>query len=752
MAGCAQLLWIPDIDVGGIWFFLSVVICYGIGRFWPGFKTYGYGYLSGLLLVLVVANSQQQQQLTIKEHRTVNAVITNLPVASSHKISFIIETTDRQTLLVSHYRGYQNQSVPSNPPDYRPGDQYRFDLLLKPPHGTANGVGFDRERWLFRHGIDALATIQNAVKVEHTRPGWRLSLKIKMNQWRHHVSAQLDRYFSEPRSNALLHALSIGDKSRFEPQDHKLFQATGTAHLIAISGLHIGMVGAIGAGLGWLLFTLFPQQHLPRPLLQVTIGFMLAAAYAALAGFAVSTQRALIMLAVYAGFKWLRRSAYAWDVWSISLLLVLVLDPLNVLDNGFWLSFWAVAVLIFAFQGRSSQHPKWLDFIKIQWLLLIGMMPLSLLQFGSLKLLAPLVNVIVIPLMTVLFIPFLLLTLLWLQISGSIPIVLVDYMNFISALFWRFLDQFKSIDVTALAWPVQGVWSLGLLTLAAIILLLPKAIPQRLWGLVLIAIALWPQTNRPQPGHFQADILDVGQGTSVLIQTQNHQLLYDVGARFPSGFNFADAVIVPLLRQNRIDVVDTVILSHKDNDHAGAYPNLAQAISIGQTLSTDGRFKACIKGQQWQWDGVQFEVLSPYNLKPYLKNNSSCVLKISTAETTLLLTGDIEQAVEYRLTLHHPLAIQSDILLIPHHGSNTSSTPEFVAAVNPTIALNSSGAFNQFNHPTEKIKAVYKNQNIPILDTQTSGRITLTSPVNKQEPFKIIQFRQHNPRFWRNRL
>lgn len=742
-------MWLPNLTVGGIWFLAGAVVCAITIRLWPRFTPYGLGYLSGLLLVLVSANSQQKQQITRMEHRSIQAVITDLPVVSPHKTSFILETADHQKILVSHYRGFQTRSATTPIPDYKPGEQYHFEVLLKPPHGTANGVGFDRERWLFRHGIDAVGSIQQVRQSENLRPAFRTSLSIKINQWRHHVSGQLNRLFPDSRSNALLHALSIGDKSRFEPQDHRLFQTTGTAHIIAISGLHIGMVAAIGAGLGLLLFAVFPQQRLPRPLIQVMIGLSLAVAYAALAGFAVSTQRALIMLSVYACFKWIRRSAYAWDVWSVSLLLVLISDPLSVLDNGFWLSFWAVAVLIFAFQGRPTSSPNWLNFIKVQWLLLIGMMPLSFLQFGNLKLFTPLVNLIAIPLMTVLLIPFLLVMLFWLHLSPDVPMILVNHLDSVSRLFWRLLDWFDTMAVTPISWSVYGIWSLVLLTLAAIILLMPKAIPQRFWALLLIPIALWPQTDRPAVGHFRADILDVGQGTSVLIRTRNHHILYDVGARFPSGYNFADATIVPLLKHHRIHYLDRVILSHKDNDHAGAYPALNKAIKIGQTLSTDGRHMPCVAGQTWTWDQVRFEIISPYNLQPYLNNNSSCVLKVNGSGFSFLLTGDIEQAVEYRLSHHHRQQIQSDVLLIPHHGSNTSSTSEFVSAVNPQLAINSSGAYNQFKHPTSQVSAVYASLNIPIIDTQNSGRITLTTSHDSMDEFQIEQFRQQNPRFWR---
>lgn len=699
--------------------------------------------------MLIAANSQKLEQITHPQERTVTAYINDLPVVATDKVSVKVKLAKtNETFLLSYYQPYQ-ADLGIQRPSFKPGDYYRFELSLKPPHSNANGVGFDRERWLFRHGIDAIGSIRSWQKLEPGHINLTQRIKVSINQWRYRVSELLDLDIQDERTNALLHALSIGDKSRFEPIDYHLFQTTGTAHLIAISGLHIGMVAAIGAALGWLMFWLLPQQRLPRPLLQVIVGLCLATGYAALAGFSVSTQRALIMLAVYGWFKWRRRTAYAWDVWSLSLLLVLLLDPLNVLDSGFWLSFWAVAVLILAFQGVPASARKVTGFIKIQWLLLIGMMPLTLLQFGSLKIWAPMVNLLVIPLMTFLYVPVMLMTLLIASITGHIPHLLATYLTYVSSKFWQLLQHFSQLDFAFMSWPINNAWSFLLLTLAAIILLLPKAVPQRYWAVLLIPMALWPPLNSLNMGQFKAEFLDIGQGTSVLISTQNHHLLYDVGARFPSGFNMADAVILPMLKQLRINQLDRVILSHDDNDHSGSYPNLAEGMTILETLSTDGFHIDCIVGQKWQWDGVNFEVLSPYNLIPNFKNNSSCVLKVSTATTSLLLTGDIEQAVEYRLRKHHPEAIVSDILLIPHHGSNTSSSPEFVAAVKPQLAINSSGAYNQFKHPTEQIKAVYNNLNIPMVDTQNSGRITVTTPLNSDDELKIEQFRQLHPRFWR---
>ncbi len=739
LLGVAQILWLPQVDDLLLWVIALIILACSILRIRYSNLTSMLFFLSGMLYSLTVCQIQSQSELTFVQQDHFQGRIESLPKHSATKVSFISTHPGTQQKFLLNW--YKNNNTSS--PDFMAGGLYQFEVKLKPPHGMVNGVGFDREKWLFRNRIDGIGTIQSMQLIE---PPKLLSMHA-LNLWRAQTSDFIDSAFTNPRVNGLIHALSIGDKSHFEHQDFQLFQNTGTAHLIAISGLHIGMVAALGWIIGGLLFKLFPQQRIPRPLIQLAFSLVLATIYAALAGFAVSTLRALIMLVVLSIFKVLRRPGFAWDVWSVSLMVVLLLDPLNVLDAGFWLSFTAVAVLILTFSGVSNTNNSFTDFFVMQWRLLLGMLPLSLLVFAKINLFAPLINLVMIPLMTFLIVPLIMLMLFVSMAFNSAPDLLIDLLSascqfFIDTLSWFELHTASPINLKA-----TTTWQTILLITGTCIMILPKAIPQRFWGLVLVLMAVTPIKSTSTKGHFKAYFLDVGQGLSVVIRTENHTFIYDVGAAYDSGFNMADAHIIPFLKHHNINHLDGLMLSHQDNDHAGAAKFLSQKMPIKETWGTHADHKPCIAGTQWQWDGIQFNIISPYNLTPYLKNNSSCVLKISNKEHSLLLTGDIESPVEYRLSQFDSAFIQSDVLLVPHHGSNTSSTDIFINAVKPQLAINSSGKYNPFGHPTQAVRQAYDQQHIPFIDTQNSGMITLhTYP---QLHFQLL--RSEAPKIWRKK-
>ncbi|TDR19307.1 competence protein ComEC [Marinicella litoralis] len=697
-------------------------------------------FISGVLYAMLACQIQLQSEIETPQKRSFQGRIESLPKHTAQKVSFISSHSEsKQSFLLNWYSKGQSKQV-----DFEPGNLYQFEVSLKPPHGMANGIGFDREKWLFRNRIDGIGTIKSMDLIaEKTRP---LSSNI-LNQWRATTGKSIDQHFKEQRINGLIHALSIGDKSHFEHQDFQLFQNTGTAHLIAISGLHIGMVALLGWLLGGLVFQLLPQQIIPKSLIQIYLGLLFAVLYAALAGFAVSTQRALIMLLVYALFKIFRRASYAWDVWSTSLLAVLLLDPLNVLDAGFWLSFTAVAVLILSFNGISNTHSRTSNFIVMQWRLLLGMLPLSLLVFSRVNLLAPLINLLMIPLMTFLLVPMIMLLLIIGTLFNFMPETLIDLLSWSSQLFLDLLTWFAHHASWPIHVAVNSWWQLALLGMGTTLFILPKAIPQRFWGLPLILMAIIPIEDRIKLGQFNAYFLDVGQGLSVVIKTQSHQLIYDVGSAYESGFNMADAITLPWLQQQNITDLDALVLSHQDNDHSGAEDSLLDNTSVETIWGTEKHHLPCIAGTQWQWDNVTFSFLSPYNLTPYLKNNSSCVLKISGTDFSLLLTGDIETPVEYRLSQAAPELIQADVLLVPHHGSKTSSSAEFIQAVNPQLAINSSGKYNPFNHPAKQVVDQYTQLGIPLIDTQDSGMITL----NTYPTLQYKRFRNESVRIWRKK-
>ena len=693
----------------------------------------------GLFWVSLSGQIHQWDQLKVPvSGQSLTVEIQGLIKSSDERHQIIVrEIKDNKQYLLNLYSAH---AVP-----WQAGDVLSVVANLKPPHGTVNTAGFDRERWLFRRQIVATGTIKS----------WQLKRTSTINpihhisRWRAQVISNWQESISKPKVRALLMALSVGDKSQFGREDFKRFQDTGTAHLVAISGLHIGMMAAVGYGLGWLLFAFWPTERLPRPKIQALSAWIMAAAYAVLAGLAVPTLRALLMLSVYLLFQFIKRQAYAWDVWCLSLFVLVLLDPLGVLDLGLFLSFGAVAILIFAFQGRGhaaeqrhgSKVGKGLTWLKAQWVLLLGLMPLQLMMLGRVNWVAPLVNFLAIPLMTFMVVPLLFVVMLWQLIVGTPPDFLITVLVGLCDGFYLMLGWFESLphvsmEVVALLW-----WQWLLLVLVLFIVLLPRAIPQRFWVLMLLIPLMFKNDNPIPSGYFNVQFFDVGQGLAVAIHTQNHHMLYDVAAAYDSGFNWAEAVIVPGLKQQGIKQLDAVVVSHQDNDHAGGLPFLINEIPTAKIYGTLAGQTPCIKGVQWQWDGVTFEVLSPYNLKPYLKNNSSCVLKVHAATGSLLLTGDIESAVEYRLSQQDE-HLKSDVMLMPHHGSKTSSTDEFIAKVGAQWVVNSSGQYNPFHHPAAAVMARYE---VPVFDTQSSGQITATN-------FPRWQFdslRESNPKVWR---
>lgn len=684
----------------------------------------------GLLWVLWSVDKQQARQLseTVKD-QTLSVVVNGLVKSTAERHQIVAKgTTSNHTYLLSLY---SKQPVP-----WQSGDVLTVKVNLKPPHGTLNETGFDRERWLFRQGISAVGTIKSwiAQKTTSQHP------MHAVHRWRASVAEQWKRLVTDPEVRALLLALSVGDKSQFDREDFQRFQDTGTAHLIAISGLHIGMMASLGYGLGWLLFAFWPQQQLPRPQLQTVCAWVLALLYALLAGLALPTLRALLMLSVYLLFKLMKRQAYAWDVWSLSLFLLLLFDPLGVLDWGLFLSFGAVAVLILTFQGVKHNSRWWL-WLKAQWVLLLGLLPLQWLILGRITWAAPLVNFIAIPLMTALVVPllFLVMSIQWL--FDVVPELFLVCLTLLCQGFFALLDVFQSLSILSLDVPKLYVWQWALLLLTLLVMLLPKVVPQRSWALLLLT-PLFFNWREPLPdGHFRVQMFDVGQGLAIAVHTENHHMLYDVGAAYDSGFNWVEAVLVPGLKAQGINSLDALVVSHQDNDHAGGLPYLKNSMPIDVIYGSEDSQQACIQGLKWQWDGVNFEVLSPYNLTPYLRNNSSCVVKIHSKHGSVLLTGDIESAVEFRLVAQNQ-DLHSDVLLMPHHGSNTSSTEAFIQAVSPQWVVNSSGKFNPFKHPSPAVMSRY---DVPVLDTQDLGQINLST----YPEWHHTSIRKTSPKLWR---
>ncbi|WP_395374775.1 DNA internalization-related competence protein ComEC/Rec2 [Marinicella sp. W31] len=734
MAGVSHISWISSISF--VWTCILLACCYVL-RYKNRLITVSYLIL-GVGYAQIYCHFQLQEKLTqpLSEPLTITGTIIKLPDTDDRRARFLFTANDTpHKNILLHW--YWNESNPVQ--NIKSGQEWQFQVALKPPHGLANEAGFDYARWLFRHGIDALGTVRSGKLLSTQTFSWN-----HIHHFREQVRDWVNEHFTQQPARGLVKALTIGDRSDIPHTQQQLLQTSGAAHLLAISGLHIGIAATLGYHLGWLVFYLFRPRSLLRPDIQSMTALLCALFYALLAGFSIPTLRALLMLSVVLLTLQRRRTIYSWDIYAMALFLVLIYDPLSVLDAGFWLSFAAVMVLLLAFRGRPKL-PPWLSFVQAQWAILIGLLPLSVLLFGGIQGIAPIVNVLLIPLMAILLMPLLFLMLGLAGVFSTTPDILIQTIELCIEIFNRIMQHIGQWDWLSWSFPVQSVWAWLGLILFAIIMLIPAVIPKRWLAWIFVLPSIFT-INRDIPENVaEITTFDVGQGLSVLIRTRHHSLLYDTGAASPSGFSMANAVIIPALKKANIQKLDKIILSHADNDHAGGYSELAKQFRIEQTLASFDGFEACFYGHTWVWDGVFFEILSPYNITPYLGNNSSCVLRISTSLHSVLVTGDIESPVEYRLQQRWQDQLNTSILLVPHHGSNTSSTDAFLDAVNPRLAVNSSAFANRFNHPTPSVKTRYQQRNIPFLDTQTYGMIK----IRLAKTSHIHCFLESHQRLWR---
>jgi competence protein ComEC len=428
----------------------------------------------------------------------------------------------------------------------------------------------------------------------------------------------------------------------------------------------------------------------------------------------------------------------------LALLLVLILDPWAVLAIGFWLSFGAVALLFYVGTARVGEVRGWRATLAqwgaTQWAVTVGSLPLLLLFFQQFSLVSPLANALAIPLVSFAITP---LALLFAVLPWP-PLLFFDH--------WLMAQLMGLLEWLAL-WPVwqqsaPPLWASLVGGLGVLWLLLPHGFPARWLGMCLLLPALFFPAPRPATGEAWIEVLDVGQGLAVVVRTADHALLYDTGPLYSAESDAGQRIVVPYLRATGVKQLDTMVVTHRDKDHSGGVVAVQEALPIVRTLSSVAELsgEACVAGQHWAWDGVRFAVLHPeanvYE-KPVRKtNNVSCVLSIENAAGRVLLTSDIEAVDEQALLARSPAALRSDILLVPHHGSRTSSTPEFVAAVGARDAIFPVGYLNRYGHPRPEIVEHYKGSRLWRTDRDGQVRITLSGNIG------LSAFRQEHRRYW----
>jgi len=725
-------------------------------RFFPGFRVllvFFIGFFWALFRVDAILEQSLEAEV---ENQTVfiKGVIISVPETHDDHIRFLIDIKQldgfsEQSLGPSgivRLSWYKNKKIPA------PGEIWQLKVKLKQVYGFMNTGGFDYEAWMLRQEIKATGY----VKFDATNKKIGSDPSYFLQKLRHSLAQQLTQALDKPLLGLVL-ALSLGDRSQLDTEQWKILTQTGTNHLIAISGLHLSLVAGFIyflASFFWSRFY-FLTQRIPAPLFASLMAFVAAFFYALLAGFALPTQRALIMIAVFLIALFSVRQLLMTHVICIAVILVLILDPFAIISVDFYLSFMAVIFILYISRFRINKYSSFTRWIRLQCMLSIALCPLLIFWFKQIPLYSVLANLIAIPTIGFLVVPLALIALILLYPLPQMAQNLYSVIDKINEILWRYLEFLSQQNYAVIPIAAPTLIALIFAVIGVLILLMPKGLPARRLGLFFIMPLLFPITQKLKQGEFDFDLLDAGQGLSAVIKTREHTLVYDTGARFSQRFNIGDAVIKPYLRHKGINQISMLLVSHGDNDHIGGAKAIIDDFEIKHILSSvpekfhgyssSLRVDICQAGQKWRWDGVDFEILHPQRENTFAGNNASCVLKVSSEQGSVLLTGDIEKEAEKSLIEHYDDKLQADILLVPHHGSKTSSTKEFIAVVSPEYAFIPAGYSNRFGFPKQDIMRRYEADSVKTFVSYETGEL---SAKFRNEGLQIDEFRTKNRRFW----
>lgn len=640
------------------------------------------------------------------------------------------------------------------------GERWQLTVRLRAPHGNLNPHGFDSELWLWEQGVHANG---------YVRTGARDAAPVHVaNTWRHPIErareAVRDAVFERvaDRSRAgVIAALVTGDQRAIDRAGWDVFRATGVAHLMSISGLHITMfawlaahvVGALWRRGGRLML------RLPAPQAALIGGVLLATLYALFSGWGVPAQRTVWMLATVALLR-LTGRRWPWPhVWLLTAAVVVALDPWALMQAGFWLSFVAVGVLFATDSAteagerrKSAAANRLFLFFREQWVITLALTPLGLLLFQQVSLVGLLANAIAIPWVTLVVTP--------LAMGGAVVAPLWDVAAWAVQALAVLLQWLAGLPFATLSMAAPPWWMAACGVVGGALLAMRLPWSMRALGLpLLLPVLLW-QMPRPAAGEFELLAADIGQGNAVLVRTATHSLLYDSGPRYSLESDAGHRVLVPLLRafDERLDML---LLSHRDTDHTGGasavlamQPRAALLSSIEAThpLQALRPTQRCAAGQRWTWDGVSFEVLHPFDTdyRSFTRPNAvSCVLRIGNGRATVLLAGDIERLQEAALVARTAQAhLRADVLLVPHHGSKTSSSEALLDAVRPRIALVQAGYRNRFGHPAGEVVARYMERGARLAESARCGAAHWVS----ERPAELACERERRARYWHHRV
>lgn len=701
-------------------------------------------------------------------------VVSHLPQAIERGVRFEFDIETASVPVPRHvslawYRGeaaWEGEASPAAIPVHA-GERWRFTVRLKRPHGNVNPQGFDYEAWLLERGIRATGYVRPRSAERLAAAVWRPGYAIEM--LREALRARFYATLGDAPYAGILVALAIGDQQAIDQELWRSFARTGITHLMSISGLHVTMFAGLAYFVVAILWRRSPHLllRLPAQKAGALAGFLAAFAYSLLSGFAVPAQRTLYMLGVVALARLLNRELAASRVLAIALLLVLLLDPWAVLAAGFWLSFAAVALLFYV--GNHRLRPgHWLgEWGRAQWAITFGLLPVVLAMFGHFSLVSPLANALAIPLVSFVITP--------LALAGMLPLLspLLEAADFFTTLLMRYIDWLAAWPLATWQQAIPPLWAVLAALAGGLWLLLPRGFPARWLGAFAFLPLLTYAPPRPVMGEANAIVFDVGQGLAVHVQTATHDLLFDAGPKFSSEADSGSRLILPYLLAIGVHRIDAFVISHADKDHEGGAESVLAALPVARMITSlpfthplsawPVPQTPCQAGDEWRWDGVRFVVLHPQAGAVATKTNAvACVLLVEAGDKRLLITSDIDAAQEQELVARFATGksalaarrdgldgmLRADVVTVPHHGSRTSSTTEFIRAVGAREAIFSVGYRNRYGHPKEDVVTRWQLSGARLSRTDRDGAISLRLGTGR---LAIESAREAGRRYWFDR-
>ncbi|MFZ0219792.1 MAG: DNA internalization-related competence protein ComEC/Rec2 [Candidatus Aquirickettsiella sp.] len=762
VVGITHFSHLPSVKLAYFLISISIILALVKRSFSSSWILFFVACCLGFSWSLLIAHQRLAQQFPkILEGKTLIAKgrIITIPEMLSGAVRFDFLIQNIETSIPIRYpipvriKGYfyKNSNVLI---DFKKGDIWQFALRLRRPRAFWNPGSFDYQAELFQQNIVATGYLLQKFPLHLVQ---RATKYYFIDNLRQKINANVKNVLQNYPLLGLISALTTGIRCEITDDEWRVMRGTGTNHLFAISGLHLAFITGI---IYWIVRFIccripYVTLYIPAPRIASALTLFSAIFYSALAGFAIPTQRALLMLSVFCLAVIQVRHLTSGHSFYLALLIILILEPFTVLAASFWLSFTAVLLIFYAVSSRMKPLKSWRAWCRIQLTVSLGLLPLSLLFFNQISWISFIANLIAIPSIGFLILPLSLLGSLLSLVSPVFGNPILIFVEQLLELLWKVLSFFSKIPLAQYYAYLSNGWILISSLVGLLLLLAPKGMPTRCLGFIWILPLFFNKSQGPEYGDIWIHLLDVGQGLASIVRTQHHVLIYDTGPRLSPSFDAGKLVILPFLQTVDVQKVNLMVVSHGDNDHSGGAMIILKQIKVDKVLSSIPKkflpkiVNLCQEKINWQWDGISFEILYPPMNHNYLGNNSSCVLKISNHLHSILLVGDIEKAAENYLVHEKQNDLLSTILVVPHHGSKTSSSIDFLNHVKPVYALFSTGFHNRYKLPNKIVLNRYQRLGSKIYDTATEGTITLklNAFTNK---IKTETYYEKNHHFWQD--